>query len=228
MCNIFENDPYKIEYDTEYLDKLKCQLIDDEYEEIRTRIHRGISWLKCANTCYQDDDQFYIFSWIAFNAMYGAMDTDASTERDQHKTFFKNIIACDFEKKVCNILCDNLKPKIMILVKNKYIYAPFWYNEQGLEDYENWQEGFKKSKKDIQAALLGKTSPIFILSVIFDRMYVLRNQILHGAATYQGNINRPQIKSARILIQALLPIFIEIVLTNEDTNWGQINYKPIK
>lgn len=221
----FEDDTYKIEYNTEYLENLKNQLIGDEYQGFR-RIHRVISWLRCANQCYQDDDQFYIFSWIAFNAMYGAMDTDASTERDLYKIFFKNIVVCDSDARICNTLCNNLKPNIMKFIKNKWVYAPFWNNEQGIEGYENWQDGFRKSKKDTQSALLGNRSPNFILFVIFDRMYVLRNQIFHGASTYQSKLNRETIKIGRQLLQTLIPIFIEIMLTNEDENWGEISYKP--
>lgn len=51
-----------------------------------------------------------------------------------------------------------------------------------------------------------------VLSILFERLYVLRNQIMHGGATWNSSANREQLKSACKLLMGLLAIFIELML----------------
>ena len=57
---------------------------------------------------------------------------------------------------------------------------------------------------------------------------MLRNQLIHGSATYKSMVHRSQVKDASQILEFLLPIIIDIMLTNIDEDWGVINYPVIK
>ncbi len=54
-----------------------------------------------------------------------------------------------------------------------------------------------------------------MLYVIFNRLYTLRNQIMHGGSTYNSSVNRAQIQDGCNILTALLPAFMHILLENE-------------
>lgn len=66
-----------------------------------------------------------------------------------------------------------------------------------------------------------------LLAIVLDRLFVLRNQILHGGATYQSQLNRKQVNDGVQLLIALLPIVIEIMLSTPDEDWGDIYYPVV-
>ncbi|MDE2688256.1 MAG: hypothetical protein OXI16_12275 [Chloroflexota bacterium] len=52
------------------------------------------------------------------------------------------------------------------------------------------------------------------LTTLFDNLYVLRNQILHGGATYRSSVNRQQLQDGTKILASLLPIFFDIMQAN--------------
>ena len=63
--------------------------------------------------------------------------------------------------------------------------------------------------------------------MIFDRLYVLRNQLLHGAATWNSGANREQVRDGAAILGRLIPEVLEIMLGNHDADWGEIRYPVI-
>ena len=64
--------------------------------------------------------------------------------------------------------------------------------------------------------------------MLFDRLYVLRNQLVHGGATWNSSINRAQVKDGAAVLGWLLPVFIDIMLENPDQDWGKPFYPVVK
>lgn len=67
-----------------------------------------------------------------------------------------------------------------------------------------------------------------LLELVLDRLYTVRNQLIHGGATYQSKVNRSQVKDASQILEFLLPIIIDIMIANVDEDWGVINYPVIE
>ena len=67
-----------------------------------------------------------------------------------------------------------------------------------------------------------------LLEVVLDRLYTVRNQLIHGGATYKSKVNRSQVQDANQILEFLIPIVIDIMITNIDDDWGEINYPVIK
>ena len=64
----------------------------------------------------------------------------------------------------------------------------------------------------------GKTKPI---------PAVLRNQLIHGGATWNSSVNRSQVKDGAALLGVLLPIFIDILMDNPGNDWGRPYYPVV-
>ncbi|GMQ54867.1 hypothetical protein YSKK_27300 [Halopseudomonas aestusnigri] len=66
-----------------------------------------------------------------------------------------------------------------------------------------------------------------MLAVVFSRLYTLRNQLVHGGATWNGKINRDQLRDCVAILGQLVPLVIEIMLDNPNTLWGDACYPVI-
>ena len=55
---------------------------------------------------------------------------------------------------------------------------------------------------------------------------MLRNQLVHGGATWNGTINRQQVCGGAAVIGWLLPIFIDVIMANPGHDWG-LPYYPV-
>ena len=72
---------------------------------------------------------------------------------------------------------------------------------------EQWQQAFQKSKAAALHAL-GIQDTQKVMGIVFDRLYTLRNQLLHGGATWNSNINRSQISQGAEIMGQVVPIVI--------------------
>ena len=66
-----------------------------------------------------------------------------------------------------------------------------------------------------------------LIELLLDRLYTLRNQIMHGGATYKSKVNRAQVRDAGNILKMLIPIIIDIIIENRNENWGEIYYPVV-
>jgi hypothetical protein len=66
-----------------------------------------------------------------------------------------------------------------------------------------------------------------MLSIIFDRLYVLRNQLLHGGATWNSKINRQQVTDGGKILAKLIPAIISLLIDAEKNDFGDIMYPVV-
>ena len=68
-----------------------------------------------------------------------------------------------------------------------------------------------------------------ILDVLFRRLYTLRNQIIHGGATFNSSVNREQLKTGCNILSLFLPVMLEIMMKNHNEMvWGKTFYPVVK
>ena len=88
---------------------------------------------------------------------------------------------------------------IRALLENKFVFQPFWNHLNGLPEEKPWESLFQSDVSKVYISLLAKNTTL-ILRKLFQRLYVLRNQLVHGGATWKGSVNRPQVEvGARIM-----------------------------
>ena len=72
-------------------------------------------------------------------------------------------------------------------------------------------------------ALLAQRTDV-VLEIVFDRLYVLRNQLVHGGATWNSQVNRAQVRDGANILGELLPVIVDLMLDHPDSDFGEILY----
>jgi len=189
-----------------------------------SRLRRALSWLKRAEQETHDPDAAFIFYWISFNAGYSPKfnDSDTASEAQKADNFFQMIAEQDSKKIIYRLVWERFSQEIRSLITNEFIYAPFWKYENPLHE-RGWEASFEK-EKIFAAKCLKNQNTAAILALLFRRLYVLRNQLMHGSATWQGTRNRRQVRDGQRVIEKLQPAFLWVMLTNHHKNWGEVSY----
>ena len=201
---------------------------DDQHGNLSLRVHRALSWLKRAEMADDADGQF-IFLWVAFNAAYGN-EIDGEQGRTQQQAFLqflKKLQELDEKGLLNSLVWQEFTGSIRVLLDNRYVFASFWEWQKGNLDEATWQERFRKGKADANHALASQDAAN-VLAIVLRRTYVLRNQLVHGGATWNSQINRPQVKDCVQLLGKLVPTVLEIMMNHPDTLWGDASYPVVK
>lgn len=216
----------------------------DDFTQVHsTRLHRSLSWLKAAGEQLQADnvDQAFINLWISFSACFYIEGEESIAP------FIEKLVALDDQQRIYTCLWSEYSGSVKALIKNPYVFAEFWQaqrlkgeqrglcvemegSDQESLDWEGsesaWRLSFDQSSVEALNCLSRKkVAPLF--SIVLDRLYVLRNQVLQGGATYQSQVNREQVGDGVALLSSIMPIIISIMLNSSQEDWGEIAYPVI-
>lgn len=209
--------------------KLKQREIRDGFpSDLGLRVHRALSWLDRAERCADDPDAAFIFFWIAFNAAYAneLRDPELEGERSVFDDYFQRLTALDAEYRLYDAIWERFPQEIRLLLNNRYVFQPFWRHHNHEAGYENWEQRFSRSRRRVNVALRERDTRL-ILSTLFDRLYVLRNQLVHGGATWNSAVNRDQVRDGARILAALVPVFIDLMMDNPEASWGAPYYPVV-
>jgi hypothetical protein len=140
--------------------------------------------------------------------------------------FFSALLAIDTDKRLSELMLGQFSGPVRTLIANKYIFEPFWKALRDHDSSRRWEEQLSSSVKLATRALLdGKAETV--LNVVFDRLYVLRNQLLHGGATWNSSVNREQVKNGARIMLSVVPTMIELMLDHPEKDFGEIYYPVV-
>ena len=202
------------------------------HDDFRLRIHRALSWLQRSEQAKheQDIDAQFIFLWIGFNSIYAKeyITLNRQPDKSAFLEYIYQICFLDTSHEIYNHVWITFPHSIRLLLDNHFTFQLFWDYQNGLITQDEWLTAFEKHKRKALIALSEKDT-CTILTIVFNHLYTLRNQILHGGATYNSTVNRSQLKDACQILTALIPIFISIMLDNpQEKVWGKTFYPVIK
>jgi hypothetical protein len=209
--------------------KDKQRTIRDNFAPpLALRVHRALSWVTRAELEDADDDVRFILLWIGFNAAY-ATDVDRAVENERalFQSFFATLVRFDSKHRIYDAVWKRFSQEIRILLDNQYVFQPFWAHHNGMPGNEDWEDKLERSRHAIGNALR-EHDTAKILAILFDRLYVLRNQLVHGGATWNSEVNRGQVSVGAAVLSCLLPIFIDLMMDNPDENWPMPHYPVIQ
>ncbi len=197
-------------------------------ESLSLRVHRALSWLNRAEQEAEDHDARFIFLWVAFNAAYAnaILDRQKFPERRLFQGFLRRLIDSDSEELLYSLVWDQYSGAIRLLIDNKYVFQPFWEFHNGQMTEEAWQLAFQRSKASALRAL-GRENTRKVMGVMFDRLYTLRNQLLHGGATWNSRVNRAQISQGAEIMGQVVPIVIHLMMNDYQRVWGNACYPVV-
>lgn len=190
------------------------------------RIWRGLSWLERAEQATDADEQF-IGLWIAFNAIYGQGDGNGSGSDGRpgdHTTwqaFLAEILRRDGTDILGDLVRRNQMP-VLRMIQNKYLFRPFWDRRPNAE---------ATLKMCCTATVLNFANHLTagIVQELFERLYVLRAQVFHGAATRGSKLNRANLRNGADLLSKLVPAMVAVMLAaGPEVDWGQICFPPVE
>lgn len=209
-----------------YLELKKRQRLErDSYSDnLGVRVHRALSWLMKAEQCNDVDSQF-TFLWIAFNAAY-AQEFDQRqcfSERSLYQNFLEKLVSIDTHSKLEHIVWSEFTSTIRSILDNEYIFETFWHVRSREFSENQWKNELLKAKSASKFALSNNDTAT-VLSIVFSRLYTLRNQIIHGGATYGSSANRQQLQDCTIILSKVVPIIIELMMDGRDEIWGSPVY----
>lgn len=194
-------------------------------QALSLRVHRSLSWLARSEQemVNGDLDAEFIFLWVAFNAAY-ANDVGENyrmSERDNHRSFLERLVENDSEKALYHVVWELYPNAIRTLLDNQYVYGPYWQSLAARDD--EWKEGFKKAKQAVNKALAA-TNTVATLDIVLSRLYTLRNQLVHGGATWNSGLNREQLRDATQIMRHLVPLVIYLMMRCGHQVWGDAAY----
>lgn len=198
-------------------------------ESLALRTHRALSWLNRAESEQEDADAKFIFLWIALNAAYAHEITDRAkfTERRMFLRFLDRLIATDTEDLLHGIVWEHFPGPVRLLLANQYVSQEFWDFHTGRIGPQEWELRFQSSKSAATRAL-GKRDTKRVIAIVFDRLYVLRNQLIHGGATWNSTVNRSQLRDGGRILAVVVPAIIYLLLNSPEQEWGTPSYPVIR
>ena len=210
------------------LKKYHREVREKQPAAIAIRIHRALSWLEEAERQKPDDIQFLTL-WIAFNSIYAQefSPKESFSEKGRFKQFITRLVRLDRDDFLFDLVWENYAEKFYLFINNPYVSRPFWDFQRGLIREEEWKQRFDQSCQAAERALVEKDTAVF-LKILFDRIYMLRNQLMHGGATFSSQLNRKQVQDASQILKRLVPTIIHIVMEHPNKPWGQPCFPPVK
>ena len=198
-------------------------------QSLSLRIHRALSWLQRSEQEKEDPDAQFLFLWISFNAAY-ALELDdrrGFTERRLLLRYMRELTEADGQKLIYDAVWHIYSESIRHLVNNEFVFQPFWEFQNGNISEDKWLESFRLSKLAVVKAL-GSMDTKKVLVIVIDRLYTLRNQLVHGGATWNSGVNRRQVKDGASIMSLFVPLMIYLMMRSPDGQWGDPCYPVVQ
>jgi hypothetical protein len=186
-------------------------------DAVKIRAHRARSWMARGRILFAngDLDGAFIFYWIGFNSLYG---------KDRHQPNLSIAIeegnlqvarrAREFRsflhlveklgKERLELVLSRRKFQVIVrsLLDDVYLNEGAW---------RKWAEHGLVSPRDRQRAWVAVSSNRLDVDRIFERLYVLRNQIFHGSSTDRSRANRRSLQHGVPVLGAFVEAFCDII-----------------
>lgn len=113
-------------------------------------------------------------------------------------------------------------------MNNEYVYWRFWESLTEQEfDWLRWdsKQRFDDDRRETvkKLGIVRIDNTRYVLCQVFNRLTVLRNQLIHGCATQDGSLNRRQINDGAEILGVLVPLFDGIMTKHPEEDRGKIS-----
>lgn len=191
------------------------------------RFHRACSWLEEAEHLDPEDqvDHILIFQWTAFNALYGQWDLERHeplSDRQSWQVFLTRMLDLDATEHIVTLLQQDRR-LVLTILGNAYLNGYFWHDPC----FENAGKAGRGWRHKAEGWYAQKDWGL-ILEKMVDRIYLLRCQLVHGAATLRSRMNRTAVKHCTTMMAKLMPTLLLVWIDHGvDEDWGIMCYPPV-
>ena len=199
-------------------------------DNLRVRVRRSLSWLERAQKEKGDPDSEFIFHWIGFDALCSGQPPRPAT-KEKIDAFLGDAIGADKNDLIYSRVIASESKTILLLVANAFVFKSFWeryYEGENSPAPHEWSNSLIDSVRRTIANLERKEDgALSALEVLFERLVELRNQLVHGGATWKDGANRDQVGDGARIMSRLLPVFLDLVMNAPDSfNNSDVNSPP--
>lgn len=200
----------------------------EKHQAVRIRLHRCWSWLQCLEELDEAgvgaDDARLIYGWIALNSLYGRWDAEKRepvSDIYSFKQFLSRVVEADKDGQFETLLV-NERDLVKAIVGDEYLSRHFW-QEPGEEEARKAQNHARKL-----GSLYFDKRYANILDLVLTRVYLARCQLVHGAATHGGKLNREAVgRCGAFLGHFLTATSLVIIDYAWDGDWDGLCYPPM-
>lgn len=190
------------------------------------RLHRAFSWMERAEKVRDDADAdvALLCRWIALNALYGRWNAEAlEPEQDRRcwQRFYGRLVTLDRSDHLGTMLTRE-RELVLSVLEDAYLSRYFWQSPSSAA---------ANRSRELRAEAAGwyrqrNWSPV--LDRLLDRIYLLRCQLVHGAATFGSRLNRTSLQRCNRMLEHLLAAMVSVVIDHgADEDWGLMCYPPL-
>ncbi|MFO0905279.1 MAG: HEPN domain-containing protein [Pirellulales bacterium] len=198
------------------------------------RFHRAFSWLARVERLEEADvDLALISQWVALNALYGQWNSLAGMavgDRESWRVFLDRVVDLDTDQLIARVLLDHQRLARSIL-EDAYLSDLFWQEpEAGAQStvQATVRATARRMRSNAQMWYFEKRYKL-ILDQVVERIYLMRCQLIHGAATYGGKLNRRSLRHCATMLKHLIPaLFLVLIERGADEDWGIMCYPPLE
>lgn len=203
-------------------------------ENFRIKVYRSLTWLSKAASLKDpgDLDLRFVALWISFNCAYACEVGPSDPQTGDHATlrnFLKTVCRFDQANDLHDFLKERVDGSLGQILASRYTLQAFWDYHNGKIGKEEWLRRYDDNRNRTQRALERGDHSDDVLNIVFNRIYTIRNQVLHGGSTCGGKTNRALLSSASDFLLGLMPRILLIMMDNYDLrDWGRPYYPVVR
>jgi len=197
-----------------------------QHEPLLVRIHRACSWLQRVEQLDPEaTDDKLIFQWIALNALYGQWNNDRREPLPDTvclQRFLKQISDLDKDGRITQLLTDH-RALVFSVYDDQHLSSFFWEEPSDARAKQTMSTHYKANTWYLEKRWG------MVLDRLLERIYLLRCQLVHGAATCRGELNRNVLQTCGQVMDLLLPAVLLVLIDHgADIDWGPLCYPPLR
>ena len=209
LRTLFQETVLQLEEDFEKKFPSSNRSVTWDQQSLADRIRRSLSWLeRAAAAPRRDKPPRFVDLWIALNALYGVKPDPSSDERRSFRNFIRKLNRIDSRCKflVPSMSQGHVQNLSFKLVDNPYLWREFW------------QKNVRKLRENritdlkIARASFREQDAVMLYTCVFERLYILRNQIFHGSSSATTKKSEDALKPAILFLEETIPIFIRVMM----------------
>jgi hypothetical protein len=171
-----------------------------------------------------DLDLTLVCRWIAFNALYGQWDhvrKEPKPDSECWRQFLDRLLRLDRGQHLDRMLTEH-KQLVLALFDDAYLSRFFWQEPSADRAKKARQPRYEAHTWYLEQRWAS------VLDRLVERIYLMRCQLVHGAATFGGKLNRDSLRrSSQMLGHLLNAILLTLIHHGSDEDWGTMCYAPL-
>jgi hypothetical protein len=205
--------------------KQRCVETNHVHQNWQIRVHRALSWLKrSAELPEAEPDLKFMLLWVSLNSLYSRWDAERNApgqDAAARHAFLSRV--CEWDGEAVAAALREKRGLAKKLLENAFLSNVFWRDPRN-PNAKTWAaQDAHHLDRNLRDGAHGR-----VLEQVMDRLYVLRGQMVHGAATGGGKLNRQTLRYCLWLLERLAPLMIHVVIEHgRHDDWPELCYPPL-